>query len=152
MYSSFARFSFVAYEGAAGHPAGIAVVDHHSDTVVERWLYPGGGRPHGLQLDQQAASRAEIDVGETALLRRSVASIRLACGVETALVCRGRLSLVRGGLTLGSARFDLDAGESARVAVRLRRRAAVARAVVTVRDGLDNVATLSWPVRLRAGR
>lgn len=50
--SANGRYSFVAYEGATGDPPGIAVVDHHSDEVVARYPYPGGGRPHGLQLDK----------------------------------------------------------------------------------------------------
>ena len=50
--SANGRYSFVAFEGATGSLPGIAVVDHHSDDVVATYPYPGGGRPHGLQLDK----------------------------------------------------------------------------------------------------
>jgi YVTN family beta-propeller protein len=146
------RYSFVSIEGTAAAPSGIAVVDHRTHSVVTTYPYPSAGRPHGLQLDEPAALHAAVSVGPNVPVRRGVATVSLICGEATALYCRGSVALVRAGRTLGSARFDLDSGDSARLPVRLRRKAAAARAVVTVRDGLDNLARLSWPVRLRAGR
>jgi DNA-binding beta-propeller fold protein YncE len=42
------RFVYAAYNAAAGGQGGAVKVDVHKRMVVERMLYPGNGRPHGI--------------------------------------------------------------------------------------------------------
>jgi YVTN family beta-propeller protein len=144
--SASGRYSYVAFEGPG---AGVAVVDHRTNTVVGTYPYPGGGRPHGAQLDDPAALRPQVSV-TTRSARAAGGMLRLVvqCGEATAGRCSGRLEVGSSGRRLGGATFDVRAGESRPVALRLRGFAPHARAFVTVTDALENSALLSWPLRL----
>lgn len=145
--SANGRYSYVAFEGPG---AGVAVVDHRSHTVVATYPYPGAGRPHGIQLDDPAAVRPPVAVtSRAAAIADGSARVTVSCAESAALWCRGRLELTTGGRILGSARFDIAAGATARVAVRLVREARYGRATLRARDALDNSAVLSWPITFR---
>jgi YVTN family beta-propeller protein len=152
--SANGRYTFAAFEGEG---AGVAVIDHRSNTVVATYAYPGGGRPHGLAYDDPAYIRPLVAVSSRELAAAGKAvRVPLDCEEATAGPCRGEMTLRGGGRELGKGTFSVAAGASSRVAVRLaqsiRARVLHGRALVRVADALGNTATLSWPVTIRSGR
>jgi YVTN family beta-propeller protein len=144
--SANGRYSFITYEG--GSSPGIAVVDHRAGhTVVARYPYPGGGRPHGVYYDDPAAREgpAVVIASRATASPRGVA-IRVTCSAEAIGFCRGRVTLAG----IGGSSLSADAGRSVRVQVKpskarlskiVAARRVRARATVVASDQLGNART-----------
>ena len=46
--STNGRFAYAVFDALAGGQGGVAKVDAHKREVVDTFLYPGIGRPHGI--------------------------------------------------------------------------------------------------------
>jgi hypothetical protein len=141
--SANGRYSYVAFEGPG---AGVAVVDHTTQTVVATYPYPGGGIPHGIQLDDPAALRPAVSVTARTVSRAD--GVPVSCSDTAAAFCRGTATLVAHGRGLGSAPFSLVAGKSELLHLPLRA-GFDGHVVLSVTDGLGNAARLSWPLKVR---
>ena len=42
------HFVYATFDAGTSGTGGVAVVDVRTHTVVDTWMYPGKGRPHGL--------------------------------------------------------------------------------------------------------
>lgn len=116
--SANGRYTFVSLDD----PGGVGVIDHRTNSVIATWPYPGGGSVHGMFYDDPRATRGpgmSIPTHRTRVGRGGLVRIRVGCAVETAMFCRGRLVLTRGSRDLGSGAFELRAGASALVSVKL---------------------------------
>ena len=155
--SANGRYTFVSLDD----PGGVGVIDHRTNSIVAKWPYPGGGSVHGMFYDDPRATNGpgmSIRTRRAQVGKEGVARVRVACAVETAGACRGTLRLAKGRRALGSARFALRAGASARVAVKLSGRALNAlarsgtlpcRATAKGSDMLEHKNTVSRPIILR---
>jgi hypothetical protein len=47
------RFVYATFDALATGTGGVAVVDVRTRKVVDRWTYPGLGRPHGIWLSRK---------------------------------------------------------------------------------------------------
>jgi DNA-binding beta-propeller fold protein YncE len=47
------RFVYATFDALAGGTGGVSVIDVRTRTVVDRWAYPGPGRPHGIWLSRK---------------------------------------------------------------------------------------------------
>jgi YVTN family beta-propeller protein len=158
--SANGRYTFVSLDD----PAGVGVIDHRTNAIVATWPYPGGGSVHGMFYDDP---RAMVGPGISIRSHRAavgtdgIARISVACAEQTAIFCRGTLLLAQNGRSLGSGRFSVRAGASARVAVKLtgaalkalaRRGTLAARATARASDTLEHEARVSRAVVLRQAR
>ena len=160
--SANGRYSFVAFEG--GSAPGLAVVDNGSRTVIATYAYPGGGKPHGVFYDDPAATSGPnmaIGTGAVSVGRSGAARLTLACGADTVIACKGRVSLrTRGGRTLGNGMFRVVSAATTTVSITvtpttlagLRRGPIEARAVAVAEDGLGNSGRIARSVRLSLKR
>jgi hypothetical protein len=116
--SANGRYTFVSLDD----PGGVGVIDHRTNSVVATWPYPGGGSVHGMFYDDPRATGGpgmSIPTHRASVGRGGIVRIRVVCAVETAMSCRGRLVLTKGNRNLGSGGFELRAGASASVSVKL---------------------------------
>lgn len=93
---------------------------------------------------------AHVNIGRVARVSGRRVVVRLSCTV--AAPCRGRLALRlrgRGARSLGSVRFSLGAGKSARVRVKLSRKGA---ALVAARHGRGSARAVARSGGVRIGR
>jgi YVTN family beta-propeller protein len=153
--SANGRYSFITYEG--GSSPGTAVVDHKAGhTVVARYPYPGGGRPHGVYYHDPAATEGPgVVIAPRATASRRGVAITVTCSAEAIGFCRGRVTLAG----IGSVSLSANAGRSVRVQVkpskaRLRKIVAArrvrARATVVAKDQLGNARTTARVVLVTA--
>ncbi len=155
--SANGRYTFVSLDD----PGGVGVIDHRTKSIVATWHYPGGGSVHGMFYDDPRATGGpgmSIPTRHTHVGKDGVARVRVACTVETAGPCRGTLLLAKRRRALGSGRFALRAGASARIAVKLSGRALNAlarsgtlgcRATAKGSDMLEHKNTVSRLIVLR---
>jgi YVTN family beta-propeller protein len=157
--SANGRYTYVSLDD----PGGVGVIDHRTNSIVRKWTYPGGGSVHGMFYDDpRAADGPGISVrsGQAVVGKDGVAQVRLGCAEETVAFCRGTLRLLQGRRTLGSGRFALRAGASARVAVKTTAVTAglaqsgvlTARATAIGLDLLGHRNTVSRTILLRSTR
>jgi YVTN family beta-propeller protein len=153
--SANGRYSFITYEG--GSSPGIAVVDHNAGhTVVARYPYPGGGRPHGVYYDDPAATEGPaVLIAPRATASRRGIAIRVTCSAEAIGFCRGRVTLTG----IGGNSLSAGAGRSVRVRLKPSKAALAkivaarrvrARATVVARDQLGNARTTARVVLVTA--
>jgi len=119
---------------------------------------------HGMFYDDPRAAGGpgmSVRTGRAAVGKDGVARVRVGCSEETAAFCRGTLRLTQGRRSLGSGRFGLRAGTSARVAVKVSIGMAArpaqggvlkARATATGLDLFGHKNTVSRTILLRSSR
>jgi YVTN family beta-propeller protein len=157
--SANGRYSYVSLDD----PGGVGVIDHRTNSIVEKWSYPGGGSVHGMFYDDPRAEGGpgmSVRSRQPVVGRNGVARVRVSCAEETAGFCRGTLRLAQGSRSLGAGRFSLRAGTSAVVAVSVPRGIVArlaqsggltARATLTGSDLLGHRNTVSRTILLRSG-
>jgi len=47
------RYVYATFDAGTGGTGGVTVVDVQRRKVVDRWAYPGTGRPHGIVLSER---------------------------------------------------------------------------------------------------
>jgi YVTN family beta-propeller protein len=158
--SANGRYSYVSLDD----PGGVGVIDHRTNSIVGRWSYPGGGSVHGMFYDDPRAAGGpgmSVRTGLAVVGKDRVARVRLSCSEETAAFCRGTVRLAQGRRSLGSGRFALRAGSSARVPVKMpggivprlaRSGRLTARATATGSDLLGHKNSVSRTIVLRPAR
>jgi YVTN family beta-propeller protein len=157
--SANGRYSFVSLDD----PASVAVIDHRRQRVVATWLYPGGGSVHGMFYDDPRATKgpAVSASPRAAVQRNGRTRVRIACAAESAITCRGRMTLIDRHGTIGRGSFVLRAGSSLTVRLRLTARATAevfqnhsvrAHAIVRATDALEHTRTVRSAIQLRPAR
>lgn len=156
--SADGRYSFVTYEDVFS--PGIAVVDHRTQRVVDRWSYPGEGSPHGVFYNDPAATDGPVMTlsREPVPVRRSgIARLTLSCAAQSVGFCTGTLRLALGA----ESRFSLRPAQTRSVSVRLskparnrlhRARRLRVRTVATAQDQLGNVRRTEQMITFVAAR
>src|SRR3954471_15804740 len=82
------------------------------------------------------------------VVRHGVGRVTAACSAGTAGACAGKLRLLSGKKVVASARFDVRAGRSARIRVRLRRVPRTLRASAIAHDAFGATRTTSAKLKL----
>jgi YVTN family beta-propeller protein len=151
--SANGRYTYVSLDD----PGGVGVIDHRTNSIVAKWVYPGGGSVHGMFYDDPRAEGGpglSVRSGAAVVGKNGRAAVLLACSEETVAFCRGTLRLSQGRHALASGAFNLPAGTSSRLVVTVRpapRGAVTVRAAATASDLYGHKSTVSRMIRLRRG-